>query len=118
MIGQESGNLLREENHGEEYSDGSPEKELPDYAALYGALPGATLLPESHTDHGDGNEQEPRPKAQQKSAGAGSANGGGKAEGNTARHSGERTNDCRERGGETGAGLHGFSIRIASRTAR
>jgi len=86
MIRQESGNLLREEKHGEHNGGGRPEQNLPDETTLYGALLCATLLPESHADQREGQHKEPRPKPQQKSAGAGGANGSRKAKGHAAGH--------------------------------
>src|SRR5579864_1239873 len=118
MIRQEPGNLLGEENHGEDNGDGGPEQDLSDVTALDGALPGATLLPKSHGDQRDGNHQEPRAKAQEESAGAGGSEGGGETERHTARHGGDGADDGRQRGGQPGARFHGISPSMASRTAR
>ena len=80
MIRQESGNLLGEENHGEQDGYGRPEQELTDETALHGALFCAALLPKSHADQRDGKDKEPRAKPQQERAGAGGSDGSRKAE--------------------------------------
>jgi hypothetical protein len=97
MIGQESSNLLGEQNHGKHNRHGGPEQNLPEETALYRALLGTALLPESHTDQREGEHKEPRPKAQQEGAGAGSANGSRKAERHAARHGGERAHNRHSR---------------------
>jgi len=118
MIRQESGNLLREENHGKHNHDGRPEQNLPDETALYGALLRTALLPKSQADQRDGEHKEPWTKPQQEGAGAGGSDGSRKAEGHAACHSRERGHDRRKGRRKARVRSHWFSPRIASRTAR
>ena len=106
MIGKESCDFLRENDHPHNEHDSCPEQHRTQIIPFHRAQPRAALLPESNSQQHDGKRQEPGPELLQKCARARRPERACKSQRKTAPHRCERAHNRAQGCGDAGALLH------------
>src|ERR1700730_1340830 len=111
MIGDESSDFLRENNHRHNEHDGRPKQHRAQITPFHRAQLCAALLPESNTQKHYGKPQEQGPESLQKRARARRTQRACKSQRKAAPHRCERAHNRAQGCGDAGALLHPFSPR-------